>query len=820
MKVEQGGKVGMDIFWTAARQVDDYENGLHIRLQWVAEDAKTVTEVLTANGIRAQKLRKWSEYRLYFCLEAALSNRKPDEHALAIDWAHQDTGEKTKRFLLVSEANLQRLEAFLKQRPVCDQTLHTINMAGYGMRVLIFDLETMFVHNPNLVNQEEQYVRTLLELLQEFLELPKPPEFLAGKASNNVKFSVRLYVKYETVDHVEHDRTILKFWRWMWDRRQTDRRVESLIVIQRNKDDAYLSRAFAIDVKALGRNRQLRAIDETKAGKRRFEPMFGAKADLHDMMPNNLNKPAPIRTKEEETIDVYCERIMEDQTTLKEIVHCKSFASPPPECTYLYQNKEMYDFLSRYKVKKGEVSNVMWCQPCPNGRKRVTRFFVPWDQYKNELLQLQANAIERGKMSFLHDTCDLKDNEPRRANVDVDDCPMDPEQIRQQYCSFAKIAVESVSLKVSSTQGRCHLIARGLVLANDDSLKEHRRQFDAWMCGKYDETQWRRGCVDVNPKNLRMLGSSKTADLESRLRWDGKEGVPVLEQLRACSIHNLDGTQPIELVPQQPKSERIHRGGKTPGVPYNAEIRLHYLMASEITHIIGQEEQHRIATIVEEEHTVYLASGFCLTVGKTKERPTNTHKSHTAIFRFHNDKIVSYCFDPDCAAYRKAHGFPSHRYSSPEAIDVLFGPQWQVITAADDDFVPQAPPKAPGNLVDKYITRTCCPEDQRVSVMAGNVLVFPNGARVTHHQQLHAFQHHSDSSFSLVPHDLYSGNVGPEAPFSPQTTRKSMGLLAIRLGWRVENCVKFDTGTRQSLWECCAKPFTCVACGKSSPKFL
>lgn len=747
----------MDIFREAARQVDDYQSGLHHRLKWVAKEAKTVAEVLKANGIQAKtKLRKWTEYKLYYCLDTALSNRKADQHVFALDWAHDETGAKTKRFVLASKAQLQQLEAFLKQRPVCDQTLYTINMGGFGMRALIFDLETLFIQNPNL--NEEQYVLSLLGLLQEFLGLQELPPFLAGKSSDSCKFSVRLYVVHETIDQVEHDRTILKFWKWMWERRRNDGRVQTLIVTQRYKDDyAYLSRAFAIDVKALGRNRQQRVIGYTKAGVRRFELMFGAKADLSLMMPINLNKPAPIRSEEEETIILHRERILEDQSTTLEVEHCTSFASPPPECTFMYQNKDMYNFLSQYKVKSGTVSNVMWSQPCPNGKNRVRRFFVPWNKY-DELLQLQA----KGKLSFLHETIDQDNDQTRRASIDIDDCPMDPHQILREYCAFAE--TQDVSLKLSSTKGRCHLIARQLVFANADSLKEHRRRFDTWMCNKYDETQWRRGCLDVNPQNLRMLGSSKGPDTTSRLRWGGKEDVAVIEQLRACSIHNLYGIAAIELVKQKHKSHH----DKTPGVVYNAENPRHRVMAMEIAAIIGE---HRISTVVEAENIAYLGCGFCLTVNKTKERPTNMHKSHGGIFRFHKDKIVSYCFDSDCATYRSQHGFPTHRYSSQETQAVLFGPQWQVVQHVP----PVVELSLPRNLVEQHITRACCPEDQRVGIVDNRFLVFPNGVQVTHYCQLRAFQHHSDGSFALIPHELYSGEAPPEAlifrAFFPSNTK-------------------------------------------------
>jgi hypothetical protein len=565
---------------------------------------------------------------------------------------------------------LKDLANFLRQRPKCDRTIYSIMCGGFRVRIIQFDLDAPLVSNMHLSSSEAQknHVHAFLILLEEFLG--KKINYLAGCGSDDEKFSARIYIEHEFDDHVEHDQFILSFWNWLWEKRESDERVKSLLIFKK-KDDKII-KIFAMDPFATGRNRQMRYIYMNKHGKREFKPilthrLWSIEEVLEFGLPIHVDQKAPSHPKEIDDITIYCE--LQNKSVVE---YTKSLQRPPLESTFLYNFRGFHKFICRYQVfpsdskERKEDVNVMWVQPHGKG-KQVSRFAIPWEKH-DEFLTLQASAIMDRLPSLFHECSDKNLNRRIKPHLDIDGVRVPIKIIELEYQAFLKtkgFGETRVAVKLGKVENglqRLHLIAVDLAFNGHLPNKVHRMLFDDWMRERYSTEDWPLKCRDCNPKNARALGSYKDG---IPLTWGNSFNCPnITQQLRYCSIFCLDpSVATVSLSEEDMKlakhSKKVEAGN------YDSKNEKHRELAAEASSIVKKFDPSmdlKIYSITEiGEGTFDLDCGFCLTLAEMIESGKKSmdgresrfqHKSMQGVFRFSKEHIAHFCKDSSCADYR------------------------------------------------------------------------------------------------------------------------------------------------------------------------
>lgn len=288
---------------------------------------------------------KWeNNFQFYYTISEALRERKSDEYVFGLDWTRPKDGSETKRYFCCSRTRLSELADFLRKRPKCDRTIYSIMCGGFRVRIIQFDLDAPLVSNMHLTSTQaqEKHIHAFLILLEEFLG--KKINYLAGCGSDYKKFSARIYIEHEFNDHVEHDQFIFHFWNWLWEKRNSDERIKSLLIFKKKNDR--IIKIFAMDPFATGRNRQMRYIYMNKHGKREFKPIltdreWSVEEVLEFGLPIHVDQKAPPHPIEIDEITIYCElqnKSVEEYTT--------SLQRPPLESTFLYNFRGFHNGLN------------------------------------------------------------------------------------------------------------------------------------------------------------------------------------------------------------------------------------------------------------------------------------------------------------------------------------------------------------------------------------------------------------------------------------------------------------------------------------------
>jgi hypothetical protein len=299
---------------------------------WVALDSQTSQRTRYKGGggggaesvLLVPSISQWGDC-LYSRLDDALHHRKSNQHIVSLEYDE----EKRRYLCTAAEAELDEVLRILAKRPLCDRSLASCMLAGFGVRIMQWDIEAMLDVNPALATPAAQrdYVALMLQLFTEFRGgQPLPWVTLFG--SDATKFSNRTYIVYDFGDFKHHDDTLLAFLEWLSAPEQVQRSQPLLI----NKGQPPVLQ-FALDALATGCHRIMRFIGfPGKGGKCRF-PLPSAYT-LADMIrfafPNDLRcaaVPVPLPVHE-----VWAQQ----QGTGKRILLKDSSGRPPLENTFLY----------------------------------------------------------------------------------------------------------------------------------------------------------------------------------------------------------------------------------------------------------------------------------------------------------------------------------------------------------------------------------------------------------------------------------------------------------------------------------------------------
>jgi hypothetical protein len=747
-------------------------------------------------------VRGWQPtFRLYGRIEDALCNRLPEEHVFAVDWSTK--GTDSKRFLLCSEQRIDDLVQLLQDRPRCDTNVYTVNMGGFRMRLIQLDIEATLNLNTHLKTEAAQdaYVNDILNHLRRFLNA-ELRDVLVTFASDDARFSAHAYILYDLDDQKAHDTLVVHFWEWLW----TQPSAQHLLIHHRFPPNKTLGQGFAIDVLAGGRNREMRGPMQGKKGKRHFRLSnhnnWNMETALRFVLPNQLIASPPPPNLEEE---VYTAKYRRNDNG-EEVELCNTSGRPPPEETFLYNYPAFYNFLSPYAVlpseKKRDV-NVFWMQekrPKQNddSEKHVlSSFAVPWNKYA-EFLRLQANCAFPPPL--LHEACYTDACRPRRANCDIDGTRLSPEEVARVYTHFSK---SNVSIKVAPPNpkdapglNRFHLIAFGGVLSGARAQYAHRWHFDQWMRAHYSEELWPHGCLDMNPTDLRMLGSDKPVErigtfsnrvLVSYGYYDLATDQYIecndpIQQQHMCSIHacngqvvNLEFESQTLFTPEYVEEIKGQKASST-GDPYDASNEQHRAIATELsqmisTHYTDFHGNIKIESVEKEANGTWVAyvGHFCINLnqqiveGKKKMTPGRAspyeHIWNRGGFRFHPTHITPFCSDKEC---KKSRELP---YTNSMTQRILFSKQEE----GEEEVV----------------------NDVEEEIVALNYIREQEGSNDgwKHYPRLHAYWSKA-SRFVKVPHDCYTDADAPDAllfhAFAPdEAVAFSNNVFTLRNGQKV-----------------------------------
>ncbi len=119
-----------------------------------------------------------------------------------------------------------------------------VGMGSYGMRMVQLDVEASLLHNPHLRMREraaqEQYMATMLALLQEFLGSDRRTMTTTVYGLDESKFFTCTFVKGD-------DDLAWAFLAWLRSTPAMEERSRSLIVTKVHKDMGEVTREFALD---------------------------------------------------------------------------------------------------------------------------------------------------------------------------------------------------------------------------------------------------------------------------------------------------------------------------------------------------------------------------------------------------------------------------------------------------------------------------------------------------------------------------------------------------------------------------------------------
>lgn len=621
------------------------------------------------------------KFKLYFRIDDALCDRRSMEHIFGIDWVNN-----TKRYICASQERFADLVNLLFQRPLCDQSLYTTMLGAFGTRILQLDVEACLLLNPHLADPEAQktYMDALLSMLYEFLM--QKPRSIRAFGSDETKFSCRTYVELPLRDYKEHDDKICAFLEWL---NNQGANADGLIIIREDGKTEKLIRTFALDPLACGRNRQMRVMFFSKGGKRKFIPDNPAVTVLDAIqfaLPNDLTRPVDDwnRRRDSDSHVFLCHTV---DLPHKAIVVKDTKGSFVPEWTFLYNYKELYKLLRNYKVKKDdpevekERTTFFWRHGDLCARFRVPHAKIP------EVLRAQAHIRMSGARSFLHEVHDKAPLRPRRAYVDLDGTSMSPDEAARLWSEITGATKVSITI-APSKDGKnywIHLVAVDIVVAGHEENKALRLKMKEIV----------GNCVDLNPQNLRMLGSDRQDAEERVLQWEGlfcrtgdrKEITNETERQLLCSTFPPDEHPRITVVSTENVQKKKKGSGKTKGVPFDPNNDQHQFMAEEAKRYmlsLGQPfEESQISSIERQSCSwiLWFKDRFCeyvhdmiesgeKDIGSSRKSSFH-HISHHAGLTFTRNWFSPTCFDSDCAKIRNTLG-RKKRYEYSGDHNILF----------------------------------------------------------------------------------------------------------------------------------------------------